>query len=759
MAGDNSEESIRTNDYFPEGFDAACLPEAQAVRAQTDRILRSKWFVRSPRIQRLFTYLVESTLAGQDKRLKESVVGMEVFDRPPDYDPKADSIVRVEMRRTRTKLRDYYVNEGQSDDVLVWLDKGSYVPIFAARSRSAVTQGGSAPSLTLTIKSISDPPEVDLNASAPGRLRERGKAKGKVLGLAGGAALLLGVCGLYFLDRASQPARLPKLFPLTGNAGLEISPAFSPDGKQVAYAWNGDRHNLNIFIKAIEGGAPRRLTDGDAHHIHPAWSPDGKRIAFLRVSPLAAELVTMPITGGAETVITQTTTRRTPWHPDRPEGSDDSGPVWSRDGSYLLVAKYTLFQGHSSMPARSGIIKTYLNGREEPLTIPPAGIWDSNPALSPSGNTIAFVRSSSGHSGDIYIVSSGGGDVKRLTSGGRDLQGITWLDEDLILYSAEQGQDFRLYQVSKAGGQPRLFSVSSDRPQSPAVSADRHWLAFVQSRNEAHIWKLHLEADKPGSPAQPFITSAATDSSPAYSPDGTEVVFVSDRTGSRQLWLAGIDGTNARQLTSFAGSTVGSPRWAPDGRRIVFDASFKGPPAIWLINRDGNDLHRLTNSKTREYLPSWSRDGLWVYFTAFHDGNDQLWRRQPESGESRLVTTETCIDAQEWLDNQIYCQMAKGGIWQMPLAGGKLVPVPELIGVSPSRYWRLAGNSLYFIRGDEAPRELDALNLTTRRIRKLADIPGEVLYGTSGLAVSPDSRSLLFVQMDQVRSSIVLQEQ
>src|ERR1700733_3214802 len=132
-----------------------------------------------------------------------------------------------------------------------------------------------------------------------------------------------------------------------------------------------------------------------------------------------------------------------------------------------------------------------------------------------------------------------------------------------------------------------------------------------------------------------------------------------------------------------------------------------GPPAIWLINRDGSGLHRLDDSKTREYLPRWSRDGRWIYFTAFHDGNDQLWKRQPGSGEPQLVTTEGCIEAREWRDNRVYCQMAKGGIWQMPLAGGKLVPVPELIGVRPSRDWTLAGDSLYFVRGDKTTGELD----------------------------------------------------
>lgn len=761
--GDRSAESFQVNDYFPEGFDADCRPAEHEIRSQVERILNSEWFIRSARIQRLLTYLVESTLTRQEKRLKESVIGIDVFDRPPDYDPKTDSIVRVEMRRTRSKLRDYYANEGQLDNVLIWLDKGSYIPVYAARTPDPAM--ASAALLTLTVETSPAGLPLDLNhpASVPvqASIRPWWNSKGTAVSLVAAAALLAGCCGLYFFQSASHPARALLLFPLTGNAGLEASPAFSPDSNQVAYAWGGNRRNLDIFIKPIEGGTPRRLTVSAAHHIHPAWSPDGQRIAFLKVSPKTVELVIIPVTGGVETVVSKIAPCITTWHPDEPEGRDTSGPVWSPDGSYLLVAKHALVLVQSAKLASAGIVKTYLNGREEPLTYPPVGIWDSNPVISPSGRITAFVRSASGHSGDIYVVPSKGGQAERLTSTGRDIQGITWLDEDHILYSAEQGGNFRLYEIPNTGGQPRLFSVSSDRPRWPTLSANGRWLAFVQSRSEANIWQMALSAHKAAGRAQPFLSSASTDDSPAYSPDGKKIVFVSDRTGSPQLWLANSDGREERRLTDFAGSAVGTPRWAPDNRRIVFDASLKGPPAIWLIDQDGSNLHRLDSSTAREYLPNWSLDGQWVYYSSSHDGSDQLWKQSPESGEAHLITAEGgCFNATESpVDNRIYCQMPRGGIWQMPLAGGKLTPVPELSEVRPYRYWALVGDSLYFVRQEQVPLELDVLNLRTRRIRKLADIAGETLQGSPGLAVSPDSQSLLIVQMDQLRSGILLQEQ
>ena len=100
------------------------------VRAALKRVLASGPFARSPQLQRLLAFLVEQTLAGAGNRLKEYVIGLEVFSRPPSYDPRIDSLVRVEARRLRAALSAYYAGEGQGDRVRIELLKGSYVPSF-----------------------------------------------------------------------------------------------------------------------------------------------------------------------------------------------------------------------------------------------------------------------------------------------------------------------------------------------------------------------------------------------------------------------------------------------------------------------------------------------------------------------------------------------------------------------------------------------------------------------------------------------------
>src|SRR6202163_1866096 len=114
------------------------VPAAE-IRAQLDLILRSRAFIQSHRIRRFLQFVVEESLLGQPHRLKEYLIGLEVFDRREAFDPRVDSIVRVEARRLRNKLEEYYRTEGREDSVRIVLRKGSYVPMF--EYRSAVTNG------------------------------------------------------------------------------------------------------------------------------------------------------------------------------------------------------------------------------------------------------------------------------------------------------------------------------------------------------------------------------------------------------------------------------------------------------------------------------------------------------------------------------------------------------------------------------------------------------------------------------------------
>jgi TolB-like protein len=114
---------------------------ADEVRAELQRILTSRAFVNSHRIRRFLQFVVEECLTGQRHRLKEYLIGLNVFVRRDAFDPRVDSIVRVEARRLRSKLEGYYQTEGRDNQMRIVLHKGSYVPVFEDRSGRASVPG------------------------------------------------------------------------------------------------------------------------------------------------------------------------------------------------------------------------------------------------------------------------------------------------------------------------------------------------------------------------------------------------------------------------------------------------------------------------------------------------------------------------------------------------------------------------------------------------------------------------------------------
>jgi serine/threonine-protein kinase len=114
-----------------EGAPEAITPEE--VRAQTERILCSPTFIRSRRLGRFLRFTVDQALEGRQSTLKEYLVGVEVFNKMESFDPRIDSIVRVEARRLRSKLDHYYAGEGSDDPIVIQFMKGSYVPVIMRR--------------------------------------------------------------------------------------------------------------------------------------------------------------------------------------------------------------------------------------------------------------------------------------------------------------------------------------------------------------------------------------------------------------------------------------------------------------------------------------------------------------------------------------------------------------------------------------------------------------------------------------------------
>src|SRR6266542_1595240 len=111
------------------------------TQEQLERILEIPGFARNERLSRFLRFVVERHLEGRNSEIKESLIAIEVFGRPPDYDPKRDAVVRAEASRLRARLGEYYLGQGKDDPVVIELPKGGYVPVIRHREATGESAG------------------------------------------------------------------------------------------------------------------------------------------------------------------------------------------------------------------------------------------------------------------------------------------------------------------------------------------------------------------------------------------------------------------------------------------------------------------------------------------------------------------------------------------------------------------------------------------------------------------------------------------
>jgi Tol biopolymer transport system component/DNA-binding winged helix-turn-helix (wHTH) protein len=606
--------------------------------------------------------------------------------------------------------------------------------------------------------------DVAVDGSPPSSGHSSEHSPGLLIGGVGLAVVLLGaaVGGFWMHRRSSAPGvppaasvlgvTLPRV-PLTSLPGQETAPAFSPEGNQVAFVWDGDAGNEDIYVQLIGAGAPLRLTTNPNPDRNPAWSPDGRYIAFVRVSPMESGVFIVPALGGAERRIAGV----------RWENHWDlygAGLSWSPDAKFIAISD------KAAAEDSGGVFVLAIDGsRSRQLTSPPPGnVRDVAPAISPDGRTVAFIRVTSGGVGEIYLVPFVGGEPRRLTFADAWLERIAWTPDghDLVYSSGGGLTDGTLWRVSASGGAPERLPVPDGNAASPALAARGNRLAYAHRSFDANVWQFDV-ATSPAraTPVRAVLASTRYEGGPQYSPDGKRIAFHSDRGGAFEIWASDADGANSVQLTTLGSSNTGTPRWSPDGRHIAFDARVGGAADIFVIDPDGGPAHRLTTESTDDVVPSWSRDGRWVYFASKRTPRWEVWKVPADGGRAVQVTRQGGFAAFESSDGRTlyYTKgLTVGGLWRVPTSGGDETPVMEFPKPGYWGYWALAANGVYFVNSDLRPFALEFLEFATGRVAHVAALVKPPVTWESGLALSPDERSLLYLQVDQMNSDIALVE-
>jgi Tol biopolymer transport system component len=591
-------------------------------------------------------------------------------------------------------------------------------------------------------------PEVVNAATATARIAPPPRFARRLARPASFAALAAGVALWWSLSRPSPEIAPPKIVPFTVMRGNEMHPAFAPDGNQLAFVWDGEQEdNPDIYVKQLGNESLLRPTTDPAADTRPCWSPDGRFIAFTRELTTGSALYLLPSLGGTERKITQLPSR----------GTSGNQMSWSPDSEWLAVSD----RGGIFLVARE-------TGEKRQLTASPplASAGDRSPAISPDGKRLAFFRDS-----ELYLVPTAGGEPQLLVASNTQSWSPAWTPdgrEILFLSARSGGSKLSLWRVSADGGAPKQVEAAGQNLDSFALSRQGQSLAWTQTSGDQNIWRMEwtgvAEPRQAPQSARLLISSTRVESGLQISPDGKKIAFGSDRSGSFEIWVAESTGEHPIQLTSFNRSITGSPHWSPDGRQIVFDSRAEGRGDIYVISAEGGPPRRLTTDPAEDVAPSWSRDGASIYFCSTRSGSHRLWKMPATGGEAVMITKQglgghECVESPD--GRFLYYQKLRlvPGIWRVPVAGGDETLVLDHHRAGYWRHWTVVEQGIYFATAERPEQPLiEFFSFATGRVTHVATLQKGIDPWTSGLAVSPDGRWLVWSQVDQVGNDIMLME-
>jgi Tol biopolymer transport system component len=518
--------------------------------------------------------------------------------------------------------------------------------------------------------------------------------------------------GIVWWLARPQPSGTTVLRRLTSDSGLTTDPAFSSDGKLLAYASDrGGGQNLDIWIQHMGGGEPVRLTESAADDHQPAFSPDGSKIVF-RAERDGGGIYVIPFLGGDPRLIAE----QGHWPRFSPDGTQiayaggasvwrsafvvpASGgdpravsgitgvlrPVWSPDGKHLLV--------HGAD----------LNGAIEDRTdwwVLPVGSNASNDAAVKTGALVAL-RS-------------------QLLS---DPRPYDWVD-DRIVFSASFGDSRNIWEVALAPrsfeivGTPHRLTSGTELESQPVFGAGNHRLVFSTGASTVDLWSIPVEANHgkvPGS-FQALTHDAAFDALPTLSADGRKLVFLSTRLGNEDVWVKDLESGKEAALTSTPG-TERHPVVARDGTRAIYSITTDRKYAIRAISTAGGLPEPICDDCQRP--TDWSRDGATILFQyRFNDPRSTLGVLDRASGAKAEILRHPSYNLyrghfspdERWVT--FHADGPRGGtrVFIAPFRSAVEVPESEWIAVTDGRTfddaprWSPDGDLLYYFSDQDGSR-------------------------------------------------------
>ena len=474
-------------------------------------------------------------------------------------------------------------------------------------------------------------------------------------------------------------------------AGREEAPAFSPDGKEIVYTWNGGAADKpgDVYVRLVSGGEPVRLTDTpDVQEMYPVFSPNGTNIAFVRdYKPDMArlpyvsgyktygEVFLIPALGGTERRIARLF-------------SGNFSISFAPDGKSLAV-----IDTEDSTEGKQAAV--YLidiaTGARRRVTAPAEFLYETTPRFAPDGKSIAFVRVFEGQQQDMFTVSLDSAappTPRQITFDRTVIHCLTWsADGANILFVSLRGDSHNpaLWRVPLTGGEPEIVTVGSREISNLTAASDGKTIAFVDNvpRN-FDIWQTAIGD---GQASKSFLNATYTEDSPAFTPDGKNIVLSSWRSEKPELWMTDRAGKNLRQLTATV-SVADDPSVSPDNSRVAFESFDEASAFVSVVEIETGKISNLSvlQNVLIKFQPEWSADGKWIYFPSDRTGAINIWKVASDGASKATHLTSggaaKAIPAPDGKTVYFLKEKDSSEVWQVSTDGGDERPA---VRVRPRR--------------------------------------------------------------------------
>ena len=302
-----------------------------------------------------------------------------------------------------------------------------------------------------------------------------------------------------------------------------------------------------------------------------------------------------------------------------------------------------------------------------------------------------------------------------------------------------------------------MFALAGTNATYPTVAASGKRIVYADSPSLTSIWRARLSGDEDTVEEQELVRSTGRESWPAYSPDGTKIAYVSDDTGTEEVWICDADGTNRRQVSHFNGPRVRRPRWSLDGKTLLVSSDEQGQ-GIYTVPAEGRgSAHAVVRPATNG---SWSRDGKLIYF----DNSAQIWRMPVGGGEARAVMPMRGTNqGVESVDGKVVFFRRGRSIWRVPLEGGEGEEVFSPEHDMPFTTLQPAKDGIYYLEWERGGRRTavsyyDFAKKESTVLFRIRNGGGGFDFFSMTFSVSPDGKYVVYPRVDRSETNLMMVE-